>query len=299
MGTIGLRPVEGTGHGTGYRCRPGIIALRENRGSLEHSDHVATVAKRYSANAEAYHEHWAPVLARPGRWLIEWADIAGAERVLDLGSGVGTLLPELAQRAPRAMVIGADRAEGMLRLAPASFPRVVLDATALCFHDAEFDAVVMAFMLFHVLEPAAALAEVRRALRPGGVLALATWNAGDNEWIADTIWTEELDAHGADPIAPSEATHDLMNTPARMVDLLESAGFRDVETDLSPVVDAVDSDGYLTRRTGLGLAAARFRSMAPSAQRACLDRMRSRLDDLSDEEMASREVAILTRATNV
>jgi len=264
---------------------------------VDPSEHAATVAERYSTNAEAYLRHWAPVLGGSGSRLLDFAGIAGSGRFLDLGTGVGTLLPKLAERAPSATVIGADRAEGMIRLAPKSFPIVVLDASALSFRDAVFSGVVMAFMLFHVPEPEAALAEVRRVLQPGGVLALATWVAGGDDWIADAVWTEELDARGADPAEPGPSRHELMDSPAKVIELLESAGFGEVETELSPIIDAVDVNEFLERRTGMGLAATRFRSLAPNAQQGCLDQVRSRLDGLSDEEMTSQDAAILTRAT--
>lgn len=260
------------------------------------SDHAAEVAKRYSRDAGPYREHWAHVLAEPGRQLVAGLDIGGARTVLDLGCGVGTLLPELERSAPLASVVGADRAEGMIRLAPESFPRVVTDAAGPCFRESVFDAVVMAFMLFHLSRPHDALTAVRKLLKPGGQVALATWHADEDGYLPEQIWTEELDRHGAPPCDLVSASGELMNSPQKVTDLVTEAGFIQPETSLVPVVDDVGTDGYVARKTELGAGAVRFRSLPADVRAACLDRVRARLGALDPDEIVSKDVAILTWA---
>jgi ubiquinone/menaquinone biosynthesis C-methylase UbiE len=133
------------------------------------------IARHYGSEAEAYRALWAPVLVGLARWLLDELPLAETRRVLDLGCGVGALLPHLHKAAPTALVVGLDRTEAMVALGPGDFPLLVGDAAELPFADGSFDVVVMAFMLFHLPRPAAGLAEAWRVLRPGGWIGLLTW----------------------------------------------------------------------------------------------------------------------------
>jgi len=106
------------------------------------------------------------------------AGLVRGQKVLDLGVGPGTSALETARALPGHLRLGLDRSLPMLRLAAARASRlevplllVQADALALPFAKESLDAVTGHSLLYLVSEPLAALAEVRRVLRPGGGVA--------------------------------------------------------------------------------------------------------------------------------
>ena len=95
--------------------------------------------------------------------------------VLEIGSGSGAVAAALQQALPGAAVTASDLDPVMVaaadrRLGPYPAARAVpADATALPFADDTYDSVVSCLMLHHVIDWEAAVGEIARVLRPGGV----------------------------------------------------------------------------------------------------------------------------------
>ncbi|HCN30519.1 MAG TPA: methyltransferase [Verrucomicrobiales bacterium] len=98
----------------------------------------------------------------------------GPGMILDLATGSGDLAVEMQRRCPRALIIGADFSQPMMRRAQErNFHQLITaDGTRLPFQDAVFDAVTVAFGLRNMASWPGALGEMRRVLKPGGMLLI-------------------------------------------------------------------------------------------------------------------------------
>ncbi len=142
----------------------------------------AVVARSFGAASRSYDAAaWLQTAVR--NELLSRLDLLRVppRAVLDLGAGTGLAAIELKRRFRRATVTAADIAAPMLQVARSRsrFWRpircVEADARALPFEDASFDLVFSSLMLQWLQPPDVALREIRRVLKPGGLLLASSF----------------------------------------------------------------------------------------------------------------------------
>jgi ubiquinone/menaquinone biosynthesis C-methylase UbiE len=135
--------------------------------------------------------------------------------LLDVGCGPGTITADLARRLAPGRVLGLDRSAEVLEAARRDAGDLATleyregDAYALPVEDASFDAVHAHQVLQHLADPVAALREMRRACRPGGVVAARdgdyasmAWHPADpalDHWL--DLYRRAARANGGEPDA--------------------------------------------------------------------------------------------------
>ncbi len=137
------------------------------------------VIKEYSRLAKAYDKRWAFYTEATTGETIKRRKLQPSDRLLDVGCGTGALLHRLSETHPADHLFGIDPVPGMLAMAKHRLPPIVELreglAEQLPYSSGQFDVVICCNMFHYVREPVVALQEIKRVLRPSGLLIITDW----------------------------------------------------------------------------------------------------------------------------
>ncbi len=244
------------------------------------------VAALYDLGVDVYDSLWSPIILPPAQQVVSSLELESGSLVLDVGTGTGALIPTIRAAAPAATVVGLDAAAEMLRLAQAhtGAPVIRADAAALPIDEATADAALLAFVLFHLNDPALAITEAARVLHGGGRVGTVTWRR-ESTLRAYEVWDAALTEAGAPPL-PSPRADAGLDTVDGIAALLTTAGLQPTRVWLEPLSHQWEPSAYWQMATGSGLNRTRLRRIDADARPEVLARARERLGTLPREDYA-------------
>jgi ubiquinone/menaquinone biosynthesis C-methylase UbiE len=195
----------------------------------------ATAAARAALRWRSFETATQQVSAR----LIELADVREGYRILDVATGTGEPGLTAARKAgPHGHIVATDLSREMLAVARAraaesalsNIDFLQLDADALCFPPASFDAALSRWALMYLTDVRGTLCELGEILVSGGRLAIAVLGARENSSVSLTV--DVVRQALRTPALPAD-TPDAFRfaDESILADLLRETGWRDVATE--------------------------------------------------------------------
>ena len=173
-------------------------------------------------------------------WMLERLAAQPGQTLLELGAGTGeTGLLAARLVDPGGRVLLTDRSTAMLEAAERRARELglsnvelrALDMEAIDLPDAAVDGVLCRLALMLVPDTAAALAGIRRVLRPGGRLAATVWDAAERNPWATALWDVLETLTPLPPARPGGPGMFSLGDADHLRELLASAGFREVAVE--------------------------------------------------------------------
>jgi SAM-dependent methyltransferase len=229
------------------------------------AEQIRDAARGFAENADAYEAARPSYPAEAVAHIVGHGQIGPARQVLDLAAGTGKLTRLLVPTG--ADVVAVEPIAAMRERLAALLPGVeVHDGTAedLPLADRSVDAVTVA-QAFHWFDPALALAETRRVLRPGGHLFLV-WNTRDrrHDWVR-TFGDLLVDGPGLE--RPYDSYYDVDYAAV----VADAGGFTAVELWAHDWDQPCDADLLVARAESVSVVG----SLPPADKQRVLDRVRN------------------------
>ena len=244
------------------------------------SDTETPGASTFQVSGEAYDRF----MGRYSTQLaVDFADAVGIEAgqtALDVGCGPGALTAELVRRLGVGNVAAVDPSEPFVEACRQRHPGADVRlgrAEELPYPDERFDAALAQLVLHFVSDPDAAVREMRRVVRTGGIVAACVWDFGGGMRMLRLFWDA---ARALDPKAPDEAETRRFGKDGEIAELFRAAGLNDVEDGALDVEVAHESfdDFWAPFLGGAGPVGSYLASLDDERQKRLREELRSRLD---------------------
>ena len=220
-------------------------------------------------------DRWDGTSGQFGLAMLEAANLAQGQRVLDVGCGAGSTTVDAAQRVVPGLAVGIDISGPALALARqraraagvSNVEFIEADAGTHEFDTGTFDAVISRFGSMFFTGPVSAFGNLRRSLRPGGTLSIVAWQGPlESDWTTVAVRAAiavfgrppDLGApHDPGPFAFADSDH--------LRGVVEASGFVDIalQSLTRPMVVGKDVDDAVRLVTETPQAKALFAGQPP------------------------------------
>jgi SAM-dependent methyltransferase len=232
-----------------------------------------------SAGYERFMGRWSRILAPP---FIAFAGVKDGDRVLDVGTGTGSVASTVEANMPKSEILGIDPSAGFIAHAQKNAKSTrahfeVGDAQALKFKDASFDRTLSLLVMNFIPDHNKAIAEMRRVTRAQGVVSACVWDYDAGMQMLRFFWDEAI---ALDPaVEPKDERHMKLSRQGQLGDLWKKAGLIKVH-EAPLVIDQRYSsfdDYWESFKTGAGPGGAYVVSLPEDRRQQLESRMRKRL----------------------
>ena len=251
--------------------------VAEQHSSFDAQKYKNAQREQWNKDGAAW-QRWNPTLDRwygeATRQMLDLARVRPGQRILDVAAGAGEPAVSAAERVgPGGYVLATDISEGILELAlqvarERGLKQVetrAMDGEKLDVPDASFDVVLCRLGLMYMPHPVNALREWRRALKPGGRVAVAVFSTPDrNAWGAVPASIIRRRAQLPPPV-PGQPGPFSLGGPGVLEGIFRQAGFADPEVRPVPVPHRATSAAEYVRvaREAFGAFNAMMAGLAP------------------------------------
>jgi ubiquinone/menaquinone biosynthesis C-methylase UbiE len=203
----------------------GAAATPQSSSRTEAEAKMFTMSEGY----ERFMGRWSRLLAPA---CISFAGIRNGERILDVGTGTGSVASALAAALPSSEILGIDPSEAFIAYAKsnASSERMrfeVGDAQALRHKDGSFDQTMSLLVMNFVPDHEKAIGEMRRVTRPGGTVSACVWDYNAGMEMLRFFWDEVVALDAA--MEPKDERHMKLSREGQLGALWRKAGLTEVQ----------------------------------------------------------------------